>query len=312
MRELKPQTMEKTESPSNPKKTDDAIAKTMASQNSRKQRAMWLGNIRLNQKEIEKGYDIKVLHDVFWNIPGIVIGAGPSLNKNLHLLKGEEKKYPLFCCDRAYKKCKEADVTPQIVIATDVSDEVAGFFSDMDVSRAILVAATYISPLLLKLPWRKKIFYNVTDVDKGYESAALNLSGRRITAIPGSLIVGNIAFFVSKIAGCNPITFIGNDLSMAEPSRRLGEISYESTDKDGNKIYSLPGFLAGLEWILKYMSIDKDIKTGILKVYNSTEGGIMYNENIKGIPLKEFMSKHPGTSRSLKTMLEKRLLGRLG
>jgi len=288
------------------KPADDAIAKTLAAQNSRGQRAMWLGNIRLNQKEIEKGYDIKILHDVFWNMPGIVIGAGPSLSKNLHLLKGEEKKYPLFCCDRAYKKCIEAGVAPQIIIVADASDEVAGFFSEVDISRTILVTPTYVSPLMLKLRWRKKIFYNVTDVDKGYESAALNLSGRRITAIPGALIVGNIAFFVSKIAGCNPITFIGNDLSMSEPSSRPGEISYESTDKNGNKIYSLPGFLAGLEWILKYMSIDNDIKSGILKVYNSTEGGIMYNELIEGIPLIEFMKKHPGTGRSLRTLLEKR------
>ena len=289
------------------RRADDAIAKTLAAQDSRGQRALWLGNIRRNLPDLAKGRDIRIIHDLFRDIPGIIIGAGPSLGKNVHLLVDAQKKYPLFCCDRAYKKVFEATgVVPHFTVVADASDAVARFFTGLDTSRTILVAATYASALVLELPWKEKIFYNLTDADKGFESAALNLTGRKITAIPGGLIAGNIAFIIAKIAGCNPMTFIGNDLSMSEPSSRPGEISYESADALGNKIYSLPGFLAGLEWLMEFLRIDKDFSSGILKVYNSTEGGIMYNENITGITLKEFFETNRGAERSLKTMLAKR------
>ncbi|MFA6451741.1 MAG: 6-hydroxymethylpterin diphosphokinase MptE-like protein [bacterium] len=299
--------MDEEKNSQNAPRPDDAITKTLAAQDSRGQRAHWLGNIRRNQSEIAKGHDIWAIHDVFRGIPGIVIGAGPSLSRNAGQLAGAQKRYPLFCCDRANKKVFDAaGVVPHFTIVADASDKVAEFFEGYDTGRTTLIAATYVSPQVLKLPWREKVFFNMTDVDKGYESAALNLTDRRITAIPGGVIVGNIAFLIAKIAGCNPITFIGNDLSMSEPSSSPGEISYENIDASGNKIYSLPGFLAGLEWLLTFLRIDKDAASGILKVYNSTESGIMYNEQITGITLIDFIEKYPGSDRSLKTLIAKR------
>lgn len=294
--------------PAGIERRDTAIAGALAAQDNRAQRAAWLGNIRINQSEIARGRDIRVLHDVFWDIPGVVIGAGPSLEKNVGLLRENHQRYGLFCCDRAFKRVVEnTGVIPPITVVTDMSPAVAGFFSGADTSKTILVAPTYVAKEVLALKWREKIFYNVEDFDKGYESAAANLSGKRITVIPGGVIVGNMAFLVAKIAGCNPITFIGSDLSMTEPSKNPGEVTYSHEDEDGNKVYSLAGFLAGFEWINKFLRFDKDAAAGILKVYNSTEGGIMYSNEIKGIPFKEFMERHLGSEKSLKTMLAKKL-----
>lgn len=291
---------------------DNAIAKALAAQDSRGQRAYWLGNIRLNLKEIAKGDDIRAIHDALWDIPAILIGAGPSLAGNVHLLKDAQNQYPLFCCDRAFRRVAEAGVTPHFTIVADAADAVADFFAGLETRRTVLIAPTYVSARVLKLKWKHRIFYNVTDADQGYTTAAVNLSklsGREITAVPGGVIVGNMALIFARIAGCNPMTFIGNDLSMPEPKARPGEILYESMDNDGNKVYSLPGFLAGLEWLLKFLRSDKDFTSGLLKVYNSTEGGIMYSEEIKGLPLKDFLESHPGTPKSLNTAIS-RSLGR--
>jgi hypothetical protein len=291
------------------KRPDNAIARTFAAQDTRGQRAWWLGNIRRNIPEIATGDDIRIIHDVFWDVPAIVIGAGPSLSKNVRLLKDVEKTHLLFCCDRAYKRVAETGVTPMFTIVADASDAVAGFFAGLDTRRTILVTPTYVSSEVLKLEWKRKIFYNVTDTDEGYQTAAVNLSklsGKEITAIPGGVIVGNMAFIVARIAGCNPMTFIGSDLSMPEPTRNPGEILYKGIGPSGAEVWSLPGFLAGFEWILKYLRNDKDFTTSLLKVYNSTEGGIMYSEEIKGLPLKEFIEAHPGSAKSLKAALDRR------
>ncbi len=286
---------------------DDALAKTYAAQDSRGQRAAWLGRIRRNLPEIEKGLDIRALHDAFWDVPGIVIGAGPSLEKNAHLLTDVQKKYPLFCCDRAYAKIAGLGVVPQFLMVADMSDDVGAFLEGLETRRVVLVAPTYVSPRVLEYQWKAKFFYNVSDVDKGYTSAAVNLTGGRITSIPGGVIVGNMAFVVAKIAGCNPITFIGSDLSMPEPSSRPGEISYEGKDPDGKTVYSLPGFLSGFEWLLKFLEVDIDTKSNILKVFNSTEGGIMYSERLPALSLKDFMQRYPGVEKSLNTIIDRKI-----
>jgi hypothetical protein len=174
----------------------------------------------------------------------------------------------------------------------------------------LLIAPTYASPAMLKLNWRKKVFYNVTDdVDKGYESAAINMTDGRISAIPGGIIVGNMAMLAAKIAGCAPITFIGSDLSMTEPTedfRNSGKLM-ESEGRNGEKLYSIPGFLAAFEWLIKFAEADPDVKSGRLKLYNSTEGGIMYSEKIQGLPLADFFFRHKGTNKSLNTLLNSKI-----
>ncbi len=285
---------------------DDAIEKTLAAHDTRSQHAQWLQNIRANLAEIKKGRDISRLSEVFAGIPGIVAGAGPSLEKNAGLLKDVQMKYPVFCCDRALKRMTAVGVYPQIAVVADASDETASFFEDIDLSKITLIAPAYSSPAMLRLNWRKKVFYNVTDdVDKGYESAAINMTERRISAIPGGVVVGNMAMLAAKIAGCAPITFIGNDLSMTEPSeelRKSGKLM-ESEGKNGEKLYSIPGFLAAFEWLIKFADDDPDVKSGRLKLYNSTEGGIMYSEKIEGLPLAEFLLQYKGTNKSLNTLL---------
>jgi len=197
-------------------------------------------------------------------------------------------------------------------VVADAARSVAEFFEGCNVKKSALIAPTYVYPKVLELPWKYKIVYNIEDQDQSYVYAAHNIIGmidREITAIPGGIIVGNTAFICSKIAGCNPITFIGNDLCMPEPSNVFGETSFKGKDNLGNTVYSLPGFLAGYEWLLKFIKVDKDIRYGKLKLYNSTEGGIMYSEGIEGIALEDFLKKHPGAAKSLDTMLRKKLGG---
>ncbi len=288
--------------------TDDAIKKSYQAQDTRGQRAWWLGRIRQNVPVLAKGHDIREIHDVFWDIPSIVIGAGPSLDKNINHLAAVYQQYPTFCCDRALQRVMDAGIKPTFVVNADGSDAVASFFDGCELKSLTLIAPTYASPRVISLPWRKIIYYNVADFDDGFERAAANISaecGKTFTAIPGAIIVGNIAFLCAKIAGGNPITFIGNDL--CSPTPFASNKNYESTDSLGNKIYSLPGFLSGLEWILNFTRVDNDIRCGKLKLYNSTEGGIMYADTLPGIPLAEFIRQHPGSGKSLNAMLRKRI-----
>lgn len=287
----------------------DAIEKTYRASNTRGQRAHWLKNIRKNLPVIAAGVSVERLGDILKGMPAIVVGAGPSLQKNIDLLAEAGNRYPLFCCDRALAKAVERGITPQFVIVCDAQDVVADFLAPHDTSKIVLLATTFTSPKVLALPWLKRVFFNMLDIDTKFSEASMNLTEKRIGMIPGTVIVGNAAFVLAKLAGCNPVTFVGNDLSMTDASHALrGEIVYESTDREGNKVYSVPGYLAGFEWLLQMLKTDPDCAGGRVKVYNSSEGGIMYSDIIEGMPLREFLEKFPGSSGSIRTRIMQKLL----
>lgn len=121
------------------------------------------------------------------------------------------------------------------------------------------------------------------DHDTKLSEASMNLTQHRVGMIPGPVIVGNACFILAKLAGCNPITFVGNDLSMPDKEMALkADRVFEGKDPDGNTVYSVQGYLAGLDWLLRYLRADPDCVRKRARVYNSTEGGIMYSDRNRG------------------------------
>jgi hypothetical protein len=288
---------------------DDAIAKSLAMSDMALQRRLWLENVRENLPEIFANPDIRGMQNMFAGMPGIVVGAGPSLERNIDVLAAHARRYPLFCTDRAFKKLHDAGVIPQFTVCIDFQKEVADFFKELPTRKTILAASVKACPAALRLPWKQKLFFLVADTDDQFTEALLTLTQRRVMGLNAAIIVGNTAYLLARFAGCNPITFVGCDLSMPEPSPVPGDMNYEATGIHGNKIYSLPGYLSGLEWLLRHLRLDNDIVSGKVKVYNSTEGGIMYADVLPPMSLQEFASRHPGAGKSLNTLIAGKLGG---
>ena len=287
---------------------DDAISKSLKMTNMELQRRLWLQNVRSNLDVILSNKNISILEKLFEGLPGIVVGAGPSLEKNIDLIARNRTRYPLFCTDRAFKKLHAVGVIPHFTVVIDFQDEVADFFEGMPVDKSVLCVSVKASPRVSALPWRKKLYFLVFDNDKGFNQTLLNLTQRKLVGMPGGVVCGNTAYMLARWSGCNPIAFVGCDMSMKEPSPNPGDINYEAKDAEGNTLYSLPGYLAGFEWLLKHLRVDKEVVSGKVKVYNSTEGGIMYADILPGMPLKEFIDTNPGATSSLKT----RIMNRIG
>ena len=222
---------------------DDALAKTLSMSNQAKLRNIWLQNVRDNLPEIARGKDIKPLENLFAGVPGIVVGAGPSLAKNIGLLAANAQRYPLFCTDRAFAKLHAAGIIPQFTVVVDFQKQVADFFTGMPIHKTILLGSIKISNKVVALTWKKKIFYAVFDNDEKFNEVQVNLTQHRVDSLPGAVICGNTAYLLARLAGCNPVTFVGCDMSMKEPSPDPTDMNFEATDINGDKIYSLPYLL---------------------------------------------------------------------
>lgn len=63
----------------------------------------WIGNIFSNIHHVETATPAHALFNKFRNMPGIIVSAGPSLRKNIHLLDKLKDRALILCVDTAYK-----------------------------------------------------------------------------------------------------------------------------------------------------------------------------------------------------------------
>jgi len=145
----------------------------------------------------------------FSGVPAFIVGAGPSLNKNGHLLAGVRGCGLVLACDTALRPLLRAGVAPDVVMSIDGSDLNYKNFAGVDAPGTTLVAepmtfhrivAEYRGPLLIA-----SFGGPVMDWVEGFcgKKGELKSGGSVSTA----------AFHLAHRLGCNPIVFVGQDLS---------------------------------------------------------------------------------------------------
>ena len=86
---------------------------------------VWQRNFLRNQEVIQKNPGVIALKNRFRNIPGIVIGAGPSLDKNIRYLRKACERAVILCCDAALKPLLSHGIVPNFVLVLDPQEEIA-------------------------------------------------------------------------------------------------------------------------------------------------------------------------------------------
>lgn len=249
---------------------------------------LMLANMRENAPVVEKHPHAGEYKGSCAGRAGIVVGAGPGIERNCALLR-EHGDAVVFVCDRGRDRLVSLGVTPDFVVTTDPSAATASFFAGPGIERETLLASTYTPKETLALPWKQVVFYNTQDKDPDYMAEARRICGRA-AFIPGGFIVSNFAFALADLMGCRPVCFAGVDLSAPEP-----EPGWEDTENyllleltDGRRFHTLKSFLLSLEWIDGYVAHRRREERGF-EAFNCTEGGMLYSDNIKGMPLADFL-----------------------
>lgn len=169
-----------------------------------------LENIFKNLKHIFSNPGINTLYGKFEGKPGVLVAAGPSLNKNMHLLRGLEDKALIISCDASFIPVMKKGIRPHLVTSLERTPGVELFYKGIE-----SFSGTYFIALPILMPetidafkGRKFIAY------RGYshfdwleeEKGTLNVG----------ISVANLAFKILIELGCDPIILIGQDLAYAE------------------------------------------------------------------------------------------------
>jgi hypothetical protein len=82
-------------------------------------RKLWNINIRKNLQDAGTCYCVNAYKNQFKDEPVLVINAGPSLDRDLGLVRILRNKFRIICVDTALKACLHSGVHPDLVVSLD-------------------------------------------------------------------------------------------------------------------------------------------------------------------------------------------------
>jgi len=233
-----------------------------------------MDNLLMNIRHIVSNPGINRLFGRFQGIPAVTVGAGPSLNKNMHLIQKVREKALIICCDASFKPLMKRNIRPHLVVSLERTDGTEYFFDGVpDFEDVYLAICPLIRPQSFDSFRGEKIIvhrtfshFNWLHLDKG--------------ALAIGPCVGNMAYKVAAALGCNPIIMIGQDLAFAEdgdthvkdmPFGERDENYHENVleveGNDGNPIKTSKA------WNIFRGSYEEDIGAHSGITINATEGG---------------------------------------
>ncbi len=282
----------------------------------------WIENYLTNIPNLIKYPVIDKLLGRFKGVPLIIVGAGPSLRKNIHLLKDIKGKALIIAAITAHRILLTHGIVPDFVIAAEKID-MSEYFTNTDEEKMVrLMLPELVHPSTFEKNTRGKFVYFSSFLELG-KTHAKYWGSEFLPDVGGSVTTAALSMGVAF--GCNPIVFIGQDLSFSPeglshaPGGVYSEQELKIDEKEGKAVVSnryisikekIPQelqllWLKGVDgkpvpsksawvtfhqWFEDYMRYLSHIKPD-LKVINATEGGAYIN-GMDHIPLKEVIDKY--------------------
>ncbi|HEY1548752.1 MAG TPA: 6-hydroxymethylpterin diphosphokinase MptE-like protein [Kofleriaceae bacterium] len=182
----------------------------------------WLEQGTQNLPAIAAWPSVAALDGAFAGKPMIIVAPGPSLAKNIDQLRALDGRAVLACFSHSLKPVVAAGLTPDLVITVDPQD-VRYHFAGADLSKTCLVNGATAHPSLFQLGAHS---YLSCAANARLDDWIFDATGER-PHVAGGGSVATSAFSLALRWGCDPIVFVGLDLSFP------GGNYYVQTSVDG-------------------------------------------------------------------------------
>lgn len=190
-------------------------------------RENWIENYFANIAHLPDCPPIDSLRSAFSGVPMIIAGAGPSLQKNAHLLREAKGKAVIVAAITAYKPLLKHGVVPDFVIASEKVDLPEYFTYGEDDMKTRLILAEVANPGMFERKVREKFVFFNPFVTLSRSQAPL-WGSSYYPSTGGS--VTTAAFDIGIMFGCNPIVLVGQDLCFGENGTHVPGGVYISQD----------------------------------------------------------------------------------
>jgi len=230
--------------------------------------------------------------------PCIIAGSGPSLKKNAHLLKKEERGgIQMVSCLHNFAFFEDLGVKPEYYLTLDagdiiLKDLVEGGKEDPEfywerTKKHTLVAAMVTHPDLLK-KWQGKVLFFATGAPD------MHASDFNIVFQTGGNALGACFYMAKAMLGANPLAFVGADFafdyeknfySWKGPNQEFAGV-VPARDVFGQPVYTWQSYKNFADWFI-YVALGASGGHLPGTYVNCTEGGILgasINGNMRCLP----------------------------
>ena len=179
-------------------------------------------NNYLNVDQCMLSNSISEIRGKYKGIPGIVVAAGPSLDKNIQYLKKAEGKAVIIACDASYQMCLEHGVKPDAIASIERGIETYHYFYK---EKVIDKDTVYVGPglvwpdILEEFPGKKILLAKTIEGADGWWRRQFD----NIEYLVMGFSCANVAHAVLQEAGCDPIILIGQDLAYTDGKKHSEE-----------------------------------------------------------------------------------------
>lgn len=257
---------------------------------------LWLRNIIKNSRYYFEFGGINTLRHSFGGKPAVIVGAGPSLAKNIDVLSRYQDRLLIIATDTALPMLLTRDIRPDFTVSVDPQNKNAQYLLYSSCPNTTLVldcTASY--QVFAKTDMNRKLIYdNAFPLYKRLNG----FWGEKGTLKAGGS-VSTSAFDLARTFACDPIIFIGQDLAFSKKKTHfdgniLEDFLYYRIDRlhtydnyntrmlllsdkiringwNGTQVNTDRKFATFLEWF------QREIAETSQKVINATEGGAYLN-----------------------------------
>lgn len=263
-------------------------------------------NFYRNLLELPKAFFLDSLFGKFNGVPAIICGAGPSIDKNLDVLKKLSDRALIFAGGSALNAVTASGFHPHWGVGIDPN---LGQYVRMMMNQA------YETPFI----YRGRFFPDALQSIHGPRMFLSGSSGYPISKwmqqrlnidetfnVSEGNNVTNLSLSIAHALGCNPIIFVGLDLAFTDErfygagvirhplydlnqmpqSKGVGDEVIYRPDIKGKPVPTLWKWVTESYWYSEFQSANRD-----KLLINATEGGIVF-DNIVHMPLTEAAERY--------------------
>lgn len=228
--------------------------------------------------------------------PAVVVSAGPSLDKQIELLREAQNHCVIIANDVISNYLIESGIIPHVIAALDYShvvyDKLEKAIKALSACecKPVLAFGSKVYPKLI-YEWPGPLFPNQSD--------AVGPKACEILGLNGLFVGSSVAHFCYSIAQAicpKEVIFVGQDLAYGEGGRTHSggfaegsaptDLQIEVTSWDG-----LGTVKTNRQWYGFLTIFEHAIASSPVPVYNCTEGGVRMNGAIH-VPFKERLKEH--------------------
>jgi Tfp pilus assembly protein PilF len=217
------------------------------------------------------------LANLFAGRPGIVVAAGPSLEKNFTLLKEAKGKAVIIATDTVLRLLLPHEILPDIVVTLDPQEMNYDKFRDvvLDPSVSLVYTPQSYPEIIKNCPGEKF----VSAMGAAMYQHFAPFWGKKGNITVNAQSVAHMAYNLATLLGVDPIVFVGLDLCFHQQKTHAGNLATASGKvPSNNQVWTTDIFGERVQTrdIFKSFQVflEEGLKSSKARCIDATEGGV--------------------------------------